>query len=130
MVIEILYSLALVALIAASYSDIKTREVPDWISYGLIASALGLRLIFSLASFEWIILLEGLAGFLLFVAFGYLMYYTGQWGGGDSKLIMGLGAVIGLNITLAVFFINVLVAGGVYGVAWMITLAWLHASSV
>jgi len=130
MVIGILYSVALLALIAASFTDLKTREVPDWISYGLIAAALGLRLMFSLAAFEWVILLQGLAGFLIFVAFGYLMYYTGQWGGGDSKLIMGLGAVIGFNTTLAVFFINVLVAGGVYGLFWIIALAWLHASAV
>ncbi len=130
MIETILYSVAFVALLAASINDIRTREVPDWVSYALIASALGLRLLFSIAKFDWSTLLSGIAGFLVFVAFGYLMYYTGQWGGGDSKLVMGMGAVIGLNFTLALFFINVLFAGALYGVVWIAALAWIHAAAV
>ena len=39
--------IAFVALIAGSYTDIKKREVPDWISLGLIFVGLGARLIYS-----------------------------------------------------------------------------------
>src|SRR3989338_5965028 len=91
----VLYGVALAALLAASYTDLKTREVPDWLSYGLIFSALGIRALFSLGELDGGILLRGLAGFAVFVAIAYLMYYTRQWGGGDSKLLMGLGAAIG-----------------------------------
>jgi Flp pilus assembly protein protease CpaA len=132
----ILTTITLIALIIASYTDLKTREVPDWISYGLIFSGLGIRLMFSLENFEWIILLKGIAGFLTFVAIAYLMYYTGQWGGGDSKLLMGLGAIMGLDFqitplpTLAVFFITLLIAGAFYGVLWMVFLAITHPKEV
>ena len=128
----ILYSIAFLGLLVGSYSDIKTREVPDWLSYSLIFSGLGLRLIFSLTSFDWNIFLQGAAGFAIFVAIGYLMYYAGQWGGGDSKLLMGLGALIGLDSSfisipaLGIFFINLLLVGALYGVVWIIFLAAKH----
>ncbi len=125
----LIYGVALTALLAGSFTDLKTKEVPDWISYGLIFSGLGLRLIFSLAEFQWTIFFEGLAGFLIFVALAYLMYYFGQWGGGDAKLLMGLGAVIGLSFgfstlpKLAVFLINLALVGSVYGIVWLFILA-------
>jgi len=130
----ILYSVAFLGLLVGSYTDLKTREVPDWISYGLIFSGLGLRLIFSLTEFNWSIFFEGLIGFLVFVALAYLMYYLGQWGGGDAKLLMGLGAIIGLGFDfsqfpqLAVFLINLALVGSIYGsiygVGWLIYLGF------
>ena len=36
----ILIILALIVLLIASYTDLKTREVPDWLNYSLIFSAL------------------------------------------------------------------------------------------
>ena len=126
------YTIAFFALLIASYTDLRTREVPDWLSYGLIFSGLGLRLLYSLTSFDWNIFLRGAAGFAVFVAIAYLMYYTGQWGGGDSKLLMGLGALIGLDFlffplpALGIFFINLLLAGALYGLAWIVILAAIH----
>ncbi|MEK6938658.1 MAG: prepilin peptidase, partial [Nanoarchaeota archaeon] len=80
----------LFALIIASYCDLKWREVPDWISYGLIFAALGIRAIFSLSS-GWEIFISGALGFGVFLGLSCLLYYSYQWGGGDSKLLMGMG---------------------------------------
>ena len=44
----ILIVVSLIVLITASYSDLKTREVPDLLNYGLIFAALGIRAIFSI----------------------------------------------------------------------------------
>jgi hypothetical protein len=58
-----------------------------------------------------------------------MMFYTGQWGGGDSKMLMGLGSLYGIGFSwqdssfLMLFLINTLVAGAVYGIAWSIFLA-------
>jgi hypothetical protein len=51
------------------------------------------------------------------------MFYTGQWGGGDSKILMGLGAVIGVdfisrNFFLGHFLTNALLIGALYGILW------------
>jgi len=55
------------------------------------------------------------------------MFYLGQWGGGDSKMIMGLGALIGLELSIKSFllglFINILLIGSIYGLIWSIILA-------
>ena len=58
------------------------------------------------------------------------MFYSAQWGGGDSKLLMGLGAVIGLNFNfsempfLLVFWINIILMGAIYGLFWSFVVAF------
>ena len=133
MIIE--YLLIIISLMAVIFSvivDIKIREVPDWISYGLITAGLGLRGLWSLSSGDYTFILYGLIGFIICWLFGSLMYYTRQWGGGDAKLLMGLGAVYGsyLNVQflnplvnlpfLIIFLINILIAGSVYSLIWAI----------
>ncbi len=116
----------LIALAISSFVDIKKREVPDWISYGLLVSAFGMRAIISVDS-GWEIFLNGIFGFLLFFLLGSFFYYTNQWGGGDSKLLMAMGAVIGIaypfnaeSFSLVFFFLLLLLSGAVWGIAWMV----------
>lgn len=126
----IIYGIVLLALGIGSYTDFKVREVPDWISYGLIFTGLGLRAIFSLAYLEWSYIIEGLAGFGIFLALALVMFYAGQWGGGDAKVLMGLGALIGVQFTfntfLVGFFVNTLIAGAIFGLVFSIVLAMKH----
>ena len=87
-------SVFLVATLSiASYSDIKTREVPDFISYMFICGGFILSLILavdnnSIANLEFMPLSIG----VLF-GFSYLMYRAGQWAGGDVKLMLGLSVI-------------------------------------
>ncbi len=125
----LLIIITLVVLTLSSINDIKVREVPDWFSYGLILVAFGVRIIFSLSQ-GWEILFSGIIGFLACLALAFLFYYTGQWGGGDSKLLMGMGAVIGISFpfsansfTLLWFFLALLFFGAIYGLIWMVVLA-------
>ncbi|MFH0701282.1 MAG: A24 family peptidase [Candidatus Woesearchaeota archaeon] len=124
-----LIAVTLFALIIASYCDLKWREVPDWISYGLIFAALGIRAIFSLSS-GWEILISGALGFGIFFGLSCLLYYSNQWGGGDSKLLMGMGGVIGIaypfdssSWNLFWFFLLLLSLGAIYGLIWVVGLA-------
>ena len=126
---SILIILTLFTLTIASYTDLKKREVPDWLSYAFLISALGIRFIFALSS-TWAIFVSGLAGFFLFWGIGYLFYKIDQWGGGDAKLLMGLGAVIGLSLPfesnsllLIWFFLLLLLVGAFYGLCWITVLA-------
>jgi len=120
----------IVALLIGSYTDIKTREVPDWLNYSLIFLGLGLRGIYSLAVFDISYFLYGIFGFVVFLLFALFMFYAGQWGGGDSKMLMGLGALIGLKLSfnsfLPGFFMNILVIGAIYGLVWSITVALMN----
>jgi len=125
----ILLGIAFIGLVAGTITDIKTREVPDWINYSMIFSGIGLRLLYSSITFDASFIIEGVIGLVAFVILGYIMFYAGQWGGGDSKMIMGLGALLGLNFTaqplplLFVFLINVLFVGSLYGLIYSIVLA-------
>jgi Flp pilus assembly protein protease CpaA len=125
----IISSIILIALIIASSTDIKTREVPDWLNFSLVPLGLGIRLIYSLIIGESSFFIAGLMGFGVFFIIGLIMFYTGQWGGGDSKMLMGLGALIGIpfehlsyanfmSMPLLSFLINTTIVGSFYGLIW------------
>jgi Flp pilus assembly protein protease CpaA len=126
---SILLGIAFAALVIGSITDIKTREVPDWLNFGLIFAAIGIRALYSIITFDYMYLIYGIIGLAVFVIIAYIMFYTGQWGGGDSKMLMGLGAVFGLTLTLkpfpfvGIFLINVIIAGAVYGLIYGFILA-------
>ena len=117
-------------LFVASIFDIKTMEVPDWLNYSLMVIGLGSRLIYSMAVSDYSFILYGLLGFGVFVGVGFVMYYAKQWGGGDCKLIMGLGALYGTGPSfvslefpfLLVLVLNLLIVGGLYGLIWSLFL--------
>ncbi|MFH1642014.1 MAG: prepilin peptidase [Nanoarchaeota archaeon] len=121
----------LIGLFIGSYTDFKSREVPDWVNFSLIAIGFAIGTLASSIYGTWAYLLNSIFGFLLCLAIALLMFHTGQWGGGDSKMIMGLGALIGLNIfnidykgySLISFFVNVLIAGAFYGIFWSVILS-------
>jgi len=123
----ILYGIAFVALLIGSYTDLKQREVPDWLNFGLMIGGIGIRLIFSLFSGDWSFIVEGIMGFILMVIFAYILFYSGQVGGGDAKLFMGLGAIFGLPLVwdnfLLGFVINVFLIGAIYGLLWSFVVA-------
>jgi Flp pilus assembly protein protease CpaA len=133
MVVDIiLLTIALIALVIASGTDIKTREVPDWFNFSLIFIGLGLRLIYSSITFDWIYSLEGALGLIVAVVIGFIMFYAGQWGGGDSKLLMGLGALVGLGLAFEpipmflILIINIILVGSLYGLVYIMVKAATH----
>ena len=67
-----------------SYMDIKTREIPNWISVIVAMTAI--------INFR----LENLWGFIVAVIFFSVALATGKIGGGDVKLIAALSVVCGL----------------------------------
>ncbi len=120
------------ALAVASFTDIKTREVPDWLSYGLIFTGFGVNILYSIIFSNVNFIINSVVGFLIFLGLGCAMFYAGQWGGGDSKVIMGLGALLGLNVFglsisnlpfLVIFWINLLFVSVFYASLWSFVLA-------
>lgn len=114
-------------LIVGSYTDLRVREVPDWVNFAMIAGALGVRLVYSAAFWDFRFILQGLAGFVIFFAISWVMFYTGQWGGGDSKMLMAIGAILGLELSadalVLSFVANTILVSAAYGLLWSIGLA-------
>ncbi len=126
--IGLFYLIAFIAITIASYTDIRTREVPDLLNYGLVFIAIAARTLFALANNDTSIFVEGFLGGLLAFAIGALMYYTGQWGGGDTKLLAGLGILIGLPWKfemgfLSIFLVSIFFAGAAYALVLSIIAA-------
>jgi|TARA_B100001971_G_C18171997_1_gene527699 prepilin peptidase CpaA len=135
----ILLGLVLIGLVVGSVTDLKTREVPDWLSYGMMGTGVGLSLLFSVLYWDYSFVAHSLFGLLVMFLFGLLMFYSGQWGGGDSKILMGVGALVGLSWNLVpfpfpfpfllAFFVNMLLMGAVYGIGWSVYLVVRHYSA-
>ena len=108
----ITYIVSFIALFVGTITDLKTREVPDWVNYGFIFSGVGLNLLFSIIYSNSSFIINSIVGLAIFFGIAYIMFYAGQWGGCDSKMIMGLGAMIGIDFSreafLLGFFINAL----------------------
>lgn len=114
-------------LAVAAYVDMRILEVPDWLNYSGIGIGIGIHLIFSAQLWSWKPIVSSLAGFAIGFAIACIMYYTGQWGGGDAKLLMALGALIGFQPDKLAFgasyLVNLLIVGGAWGLLWSTGLA-------
>jgi prepilin peptidase CpaA len=81
----------LILVVLATLHDLRGREIPDWISvslvvWGALATALGY------SGLSWLQLALGMSlGFAVALPF----YAAGGFGGGDLKLVVGLGGVLG-----------------------------------
>lgn len=128
----ILVFVVLIWLIFASICDMKTTEVPNWISFSLIAFGSFIVLVNMVEKNSFNPLIIPGISFLAALAISLLLYYTKQWGGGDAKLLMGLGIVFAVypkslltyfnpNLDLplfAIFLINTILAGVVYSIVY------------
>ena len=99
----------------ASWFDLRTREIPDWIplslfGWAVVATALGL------SGVSWV---EFALGLGIGLAIGTLMYASGGFGGGDAKLLFALGATLGWKGFLVTLIMMGLI-GGVMSVIAMI----------
>ncbi len=116
-------AIAFIVLLVGSYTDFRTREVPDWVNLGLIGIGFGVNALFSVIYWKVNFILASILGFAAFFALAWVMFYAGQWGGGDSKMLMGLGAIIGIDALSKKFFLfgflaNALLVGALYGLFW------------
>lgn len=132
--IELVFtSIAIIILLMVAFIDIKTKEVPNLASYSLIAIVLSLKLIKSIIEKDFMYFIYALLGLGIFLIIGLILYYTKQWGGGDAKLLMGVGAAfLFYPLELKTFFnpeinnlpfiitilINIFIIGSIYSILW------------
>ena len=77
-------------LFIASLYDFKNRNIPDWISLGLIVLGGGIILV----SGEWLLFSGFFITLIVVSIFGVLLFKIRFWGGGDVKLLIGASACV------------------------------------
>ncbi len=105
MILEsILLLVAFVGSTLAGIIDLKTTEIPDKIPYVMMGIGIVGNLVKSYLVWSYTpIALSFLVG-LLFLGFGFLLYYTGQWGGGDAKILSAVGFLLPQFSSVKTFF--------------------------
>ena len=95
----------LLALLAwAAVTDVRSRRIPNWLSFTLILTGLLQCLTPGGTS-----LLASVTGLLLGFGLTFLFFAVGAMGGGDVKLLTGVGAWLGPWGVLLVFAIEAIV---------------------
>jgi len=127
----LLLILTIIALIFATVVDIKIKEVPNWLSYNLIISALAIRLISAITNQDFNYFTISLIALVIIYAIGSILYHFQIWGGGDSKLLIGLVTVFAtppyfINSKypfLIILILSILIVGAIYGLLYALGLA-------
>jgi prepilin peptidase CpaA len=100
-------AIPLALLLVAAWHDVRSREIPDWISLTVAAWAV------VVAVMGW--QAGGWVGLLLGAALGFMLtsplFWLGGLGGGDVKLVVALGACLGPSGLLQALFWVAIVGG-------------------
>lgn len=100
-----------IVLAIATICDLRTREIPDWLSLALLSWGVTAKLL-GWSHIPWLGMLVG-GGIGL--GLGLLLFVLGGLGGGDGKLIAALGFAIG-PLGLMVTLFGMALAGGVLAI--------------
>lgn len=133
------YLFAGIALLGSSIAaiiDLKTTEVPDNIPYTMAASAVVLKLLYSIHTNNFSYLADSVIVGMAYLIFGFLLYYTGQWGGGDAKVLAAIGFLLPsipsefsaqLSFAFPVaYLINLFFIGSIYMIVYSLALTLLN----
>jgi prepilin peptidase CpaA len=127
--IQLLSTITLVGFVGmAAFGDLRTRTIPNWLTFSFLSISLALRSFAGAAG-----LLDGMAGAGIALGFALPLFLLGALGGGDGKLLMGVGALLGVE-RLWIALLAMAIAGGLLAAAEMVrrravvgTLLGVHA---
>ncbi len=121
--------LLLCALAIAAWRDLQVREIPDLLSLGLVVVGVLGAIAIAIVERNPSVLYASATGALAGFGAGWLLYRARQWGGGDVKLLAGVGAILGLwapDYRLLAHIILLAFAGTVWGLTYSAWLVWRH----
>ena len=98
MIVPALMCGVVVALVVwTSITDVRTRDVSGVATRSGLVFGTIFRIILAVQLASWMPLIYGLLGVVVLGGTGYILYHYRLWGGGDFKLMLSLGALLGLN---------------------------------
>lgn len=116
----------------AALWDLKTTEIPDIIPHLMILFGILFHTFYSLYHENFSFLVYSLVYGLSFLGFGFLLYFLGQWGGGDAKVLAAIGFLLPLypssnfiSFPLS-FLFNVFFVGAVYIILYTLIFSFMN----
>jgi hypothetical protein len=106
---------ATIFLLLDSIIDLKTGEIPEKLTLGLAGITILVSAGHSILTLNPSIIATTAGIGALYYITGYILFKLGQWGGGDVKMLTGIGCVLGylntlnyswINSTLTPYYIN------------------------
>ena len=132
---DVFFTPLLIALFGSSLAafwDLKTTEIPDVIPHLMIISGILFHLFYSFYQKDFSFLFRSLIYGLGFLGFGFLLYFLGQWGGGDAKILSAIGFLLPfypksffLSFPLS-FLFNVFFVGAIYIIVYALIFSFLN----
>jgi Flp pilus assembly protein protease CpaA len=120
-----LIAVGLIGGLAAGLYDLKTTNIPDNLCISMIIIGLITHILTGVFTGDFTYFVNSLIFGGAFLGFGILMYYTGQWGGGDGELLVAMGVLIpSLHSVTTMFpfsisfFINSFFVGAFWSIAF------------
>jgi prepilin peptidase CpaA len=95
----------LLLLVWAACEDLRSRRIPNWLSFAVLLSGL----IQSYTATQTVAPKQAWLGFLVGFGLPSILFALGALGGGDVKLLAGVGAWLGPNDALWVFALAAIV---------------------
>jgi len=131
-------AIALIGSTLAGVWDLKTTEIPDDIPDVMIILGLTIAFIESVFSSNYSFLLNSVIYGVGFFCFGFLMYYLGQWGGGDAKILSAVGFLLPFSpipnnylFPFPISFLfNVFIIGAIYMLIYAFAFALMNRKIV
>lgn len=135
MLFQLNIAIAIIGSTIAGIYDLKTTEIPDKISVSLIIIGLISNAIISILNWNAMYIFQSLAVGGSFFTLSFLMYLGGQWGGGDAKVMTGIGTLIpslqAINGTANILpfpvllLSNIFIVGAIYIIIYAIFYAFI-----
>jgi prepilin peptidase CpaA len=115
--------LTLAACAIASYGDVRTRRIPNWLTGSLALAALAIHSFYGLRA-----ALISLLVMAVLTAAGTLVYSRGGIGGGDIKLAIAASGMLSYPLCLP-FLLYSAIGGGLLAVGFLIIRRQSRASA-
>ncbi|MFH1127280.1 MAG: A24 family peptidase [archaeon] len=130
MIIEILLlASALIGTAAGGWIDLKTTEIPDIVPLSMVIAGVVLHTANGLTGGSFEGLVSAIIVGAIYLALGYVLYYTGQWGEADVLLLAATGFLIPQPLSFfniittkeiypILFLMNTFIVGGIYSLIY------------
>lgn len=130
----------IIALFGSAFAglwDLKTSDIPDSVCIAMIVAGLAFHTAQGFLTGDFSLLISSLMFGGLFLVFGLLMYFTGQWGGGDGELLVSIGVLLpttglaptALPFSLS-FFLNMLMIGALYSIVYALYISFRNKKTL